>query len=171
MYTNRIFGEQNLRQNVRKFCQKFNHNKITYIIKYSLKVQFSISYYTRQLHGNNLLNMKRKKKVTTTIQIHDAWWCHEVLPNKYANCWPKVNQWQNTVCLEQHIYAIPDNFTPTLMVMLETFRRSGFMLIKQYKLKKKKTFVTPIIPTFPLFTAPKALHPSSPHISTLDPKR
>ena len=33
----------------------------------------------------------------------------------------KVNQRQNTVCLEQQIYASPDNFTPMLLVMLETF--------------------------------------------------
>ena len=37
----------------------------------------------------------------------------------------KVNQQQNTVCLEQQIYASPGNFTPMLLVMLETFRRSG----------------------------------------------
>ena len=36
----------------------------------------------------------------------------------------KVNQRQNTVCLEQQIYASPENFKPTLLVMLETFRRS-----------------------------------------------
>ena len=39
----------------------------------------------------------------------------------------KVNQQQNTVCLEQQIYAGPENFTPTLLVMLETFRRSGHL--------------------------------------------
>ena len=37
----------------------------------------------------------------------------------------KVNQRQNTVCLEQQIYASPENFTPTLLVVLETFRRSA----------------------------------------------
>ena len=37
----------------------------------------------------------------------------------------KVNQRQNTVCLEQQIYASPENFTPTLLEVLETFRRSG----------------------------------------------
>ena len=37
----------------------------------------------------------------------------------------KVNQRQSTICLEQQIYASPENFTPTLLVMLETFRRSG----------------------------------------------
>ena len=36
----------------------------------------------------------------------------------------KFNQRQNTVCLEQQIYASLENFTPTLLVMLETFRRS-----------------------------------------------
>ena len=36
----------------------------------------------------------------------------------------KFNQRQNTVCLEQQIYASQENFTPTLLVMLETFRRS-----------------------------------------------
>ena len=36
----------------------------------------------------------------------------------------KVNQQQNTICLEQQTYASPENFTPTLLVMLETFGRS-----------------------------------------------
>ena len=40
----------------------------------------------------------------------------------------KVNQRQNTVCLQQQIYASPDNFTPTLLVMLETFRRYDHMI-------------------------------------------
>ena len=42
----------------------------------------------------------------------------------------KVNQLQNTVCLQQQIYASPENFTPTLLVMLETFRRSEEIIIK-----------------------------------------
>ena len=33
----------------------------------------------------------------------------------------KVNQQQNTICLEQQTYASPENFTPTLLVMLETW--------------------------------------------------
>ena len=37
----------------------------------------------------------------------------------------KVNKLQNTVCLQQQIYASPENFTPTLLVMLVTFRRSA----------------------------------------------
>ena len=41
-YTNRIFGEQNLRQNFCKFGQNFNCNKMTYLIKYTYTVQFSI---------------------------------------------------------------------------------------------------------------------------------
>ena len=49
----------------------------------------------------------------------------ELFPKKYANMDQKVNQRQNTVGLEQQIYASPDNFTPTLLVMLETFRRSA----------------------------------------------
>ena len=49
----------------------------------------------------------------------------ELLPKKNSKFGPKINQRQNTVCLEQHIYASPGNFTPLLLVMLETFRRSG----------------------------------------------
>ena len=37
----------------------------------------------------------------------------------------KVNQRQNTVCLGQQIYASPENSLSTLLVMLETFRRSA----------------------------------------------
>ena len=36
----------------------------------------------------------------------------------------KENQQQITVCLEQQIYASPENLTSTLLVMLETFGRS-----------------------------------------------
>ena len=41
-YTNRILGEQNWCQKVRKPCQNLNCNKITYLIKYSLTIQFWI---------------------------------------------------------------------------------------------------------------------------------
>ena len=36
----------------------------------------------------------------------------------------QINLQQNTECLEQQFYASPENFTPALLVMLETFRRS-----------------------------------------------
>ena len=39
----------------------------------------------------------------------------------------KVNQQQNTVCLERQIYTSPENFTPTLLVMIETFIRSAWL--------------------------------------------
>ena len=48
-----------------------------------------------------------------------------ILPKKYANLDQKVNHRQNTVFLEQQINASPENFTQTLLVMLDTFRRSG----------------------------------------------
>ena len=41
-YTNRIWGEQNLRQKVRKFCQNLNRDKMTNSIKHTLTIQFSI---------------------------------------------------------------------------------------------------------------------------------
>ena len=41
-YTNRILGEQNLRQKVRNFCQNLNCDKMIYVIKYTLTVQFLI---------------------------------------------------------------------------------------------------------------------------------
>ena len=41
-YTNRILGEQNLRQKVRKFGQNLNRDKLTYLIQYTLTVQFII---------------------------------------------------------------------------------------------------------------------------------
>ena len=46
----------------------------------------------------------------------------------------KVNQQQNTVCLEQQIYASSENFTPTQLGMLESFRRS----FARYKINKFK---------------------------------
>ena len=41
---------------MRKLCQNLNRDNITYLIKYTLTVQFLIN--TSQLHNNNLLNMK-----------------------------------------------------------------------------------------------------------------
>ena len=42
LYTNRIYGKQNLRQEVRKFGQNSNCNQMMYVIKYTLRVQFLI---------------------------------------------------------------------------------------------------------------------------------
>ena len=42
-YTNRILGEQNWRWKVRNFCPNLNCDIMTYLIKYTLTVQFSIS--------------------------------------------------------------------------------------------------------------------------------
>ena len=36
---------------------------MTYLIKYTLTVQFSLQDNTRQLHNNNLLNMESKNKL------------------------------------------------------------------------------------------------------------
>ena len=44
----------------------------------------------------------------------------ELLLKKCAKFGPKVNHQQSTVCLEKQIDASPENFTPTLLVMLET---------------------------------------------------
>ena len=50
-----------------------------------------------------------------------------ILPKKSTqNLDHQVKQQQKTVCLEQQIYASPENFTPTLLVMLETCRRSAY---------------------------------------------
>ena len=38
-----------------------------YLVKYTLTVRFSIYDYTRQLHNNNLFNMKSKNLLVTTI--------------------------------------------------------------------------------------------------------
>ena len=44
-----------------KFGQNLNCDKMMYLIKYTLTVQFSIQDYTRQLHNNNLYNFFNKK--------------------------------------------------------------------------------------------------------------
>ena len=40
-YASRILGEQNLRQKESKIFHNFNRDKMTYLIKYTLTVQFS----------------------------------------------------------------------------------------------------------------------------------
>ena len=50
----------------------------------------------------------------------------------------QVNQQQNTVFLEQLIYASPEKFTPTLLVMLEIFRRSDGALRQGQKEEEEK---------------------------------
>ena len=59
----------------------------------------------------------------------------EVLPQKYAKFAPKSQSMKKIVCLEQQIYASQENFTPTLLVMLGTFRRSD--IISSYSRIKK----------------------------------
>ena len=54
-----------------------------------------------------------------------AYYSLNFYPKNTQNLDQKVNQQQNTVCLNQQIYASPHDFTPTLLVMLETFRRSA----------------------------------------------
>ena len=115
IYTNRIKGDQNLRQKLRKLFQHLNRRKIMYLIKYTLTEEFSIQDYTRQLQNNNLLNMKSENKFLLPFYQQ----------KNTLNLDQKVNYRQNTVCLEQQIYASPENFTPTLLVVLETFRRSA----------------------------------------------
>ena len=42
-YTNKILGEQSLRQKVRKYYQNLNRDKMTYVIKNTLKSSFQYS--------------------------------------------------------------------------------------------------------------------------------
>ena len=49
------------------------------------------------------------------------------------NVYLKVNPQQNTVCLEQQIYANTKNYTPALLVMLETFRSTAPLLLMYLK--------------------------------------
>ena len=56
---------------------------------------------------------------------------YQILKVKIINFTKKIEIWtkksihdKNTACLEQKKCASPENFTPALMVMLETFRRS-----------------------------------------------
>ena len=69
-YTNRILGEQNFCQKVRKFFQNSNCNKMTYLIKYTFTVQFSIPQAT----------ICQLTKVLLFIKL---------LPKKYAKLGPK----------------------------------------------------------------------------------
>ena len=64
-----------------------------HLIKYTLTVVFSIKDITRQLHNNNLLNMKSKNSL--------------FYQKNTLNLDKKVDHRQNTVCLEQQIYASP----------------------------------------------------------------
>ena len=106
-YTNRIQGEQNLRQKLRKFCQHLNYDKMAYLIKYTLTVQFSIQDYTRQLNNTNLLNMESKNKLLPPFY-----------PKKIHEIWTKKSINDKTP------YFQSNKFTPTLLVILATFRRS-----------------------------------------------
>ena len=85
---------------------------MTYLVKL-------IKDYARQLHSNNLSNIKNKQ-----------------FDKKIRKNWTKkVNQRENTVCLKHRIYASPENFTPMLLVMLETFRRSVQSVSESYFVK------------------------------------
>ena len=70
-------------------------------------------------------------QMTTVLLLIELW------PKKIVQILDqKVNQRQNTVCLKQQIYASPEHFTPKLLVMLETFRRSAQKPIFFEKRKK-----------------------------------
>ena len=73
---------------------------MTYLIKYTLTIQLSI----------------QDRYIIKLIYF---------LPKKYTKYGPKVNQQQNTVFSELQIYASPEKYTPALLPMLETFRRSN----------------------------------------------
>ena len=71
------------------------------------------------------------KKLPTTLKINYknsnitvALNFLELLHKRSWKCTQKNNLQQNTVCLEQQIYASPGNFTQPLVVIVETFRRS-----------------------------------------------
>ena len=61
-----------------------------------------------------------------TLKLHLPF----IFGNFYTKIKPKSdknnNLRQNTVCLEQQIYASPENFTPLLHVMHMAFRRSEY---------------------------------------------
>ena len=82
--TNRILGIQNLRRKVRKFCQNFIHDNITYLIKYH----------------STVFNNPRK---TTMGQLTTVLLFIELYQNNMQNLDHQANQQQNTVCLEQQI--------------------------------------------------------------------
>ena len=70
-YASRNLEEQNLFQKVCEFCQNLNHNKITYLIKYTLTVQFSIikkRIYIPTLHWTFT---KEIRKIWTKKSIND----------------------------------------------------------------------------------------------------
>ena len=78
-----------------------------------------------KLRQNDIINQMCFNSRVPKIGLTTALLSIELLPKKYAEFGPKVKQWQNTVHLEQQIYASPENFTQTLLVVLETFRRSA----------------------------------------------
>ena len=97
---------------------------MTYLIKYTLTVQFSISQETMG-------------QLTTVLLFI------ELLPKKCKYLDQKVNQRKNTDSLEQQIYASSENFTPTMLVMLKTFRRSVprlvYSRINGYEIRRQRT--------------------------------
>ena len=61
---------------LREIFQNLNRDKMMYLIKYTLTVQFLIQDYTRQLNNTNLLNMESKNKLLPPFypkKIHKIW--------------------------------------------------------------------------------------------------
>ena len=85
------------------------------------KQDFSRTKFT-QKKGVNFVNIYTK---ATIGQLITALLIIERFTKKMQNLDQKVKQRQNTVCLEQHLNDSPENFAQTLLVMLETLRRSG----------------------------------------------
>ena len=112
-YTSRNSGKLNLRQKERKICQNFNPNKITYLIYYTL--QNSFQYKTIQ--ASYII----KLRWVNLLQSYFSWNFYHKTTQNFDQ---KVVPQKNTVRLEQTNYANPGNFTPALLVILKTFRRS-----------------------------------------------
>ena len=134
--------------------------------RYSVKISFFVKYISVQhylIYSYRLLKTSYSKHVMVVFVFpfakkHHLYkldkifvifphfflksFCHPfpgTFTQKYTKM-PKKNKnlQQNTACLEQKIYTIPENVTPKLKVMQETFIRSGQYCPPKYA--KRKAF-------------------------------
>ena len=97
------------------FCQKWNCNYMPEFVSHTLKYKIAIKYHYKCL-------------VNLWLRLKNTYWSSFPWNLKKKNSVkmrPKIHIQQNTVCLEQQIYASQENFSQPLLVMVETFRWSG----------------------------------------------
>ena len=80
---------------------------------------------------------KHKKYVKSLLPLFPGTFTHTLKAPTYKRKKKNYLVWQNTVCLEQHIYTSPKIFTQTRFLMFVTFKRSSLRMTLSSKFSRE----------------------------------